>query len=134
MKYLLGLLLLIAAPSIAQPLTGFSNSSSEKQIQAESFFLNLQESERFKNHLKTLTKEPHIATSKANERVRDYMADVMRNAGFLVEIYPYDIYLPVMPGTASAEIVEPIRIPLNNKEYIHSSALLYIFMLKSIGP
>ena len=119
MKYLLGWLLLIAAPSIAQPLTGFSNSSSEKQIQAESFFLNLQESERFKNHLKTLTKEPHIATSKANERVRDYMADVMRKAGFLVEIYPYDIYLPVMPGTASAEIVEPIRIPLNNKEYIH---------------
>lgn len=118
MKYLVGLLLLISTSSFAQ-LAGFSGISSEKQKQAESVFLTQQESERYKNHLKNLTKEPHIATSKANERVRDYMADVMRKAGFQVEIFPYDIYLPVMPGTASAEIVEPIRIPLNNKEYIH---------------
>jgi N-acetylated-alpha-linked acidic dipeptidase len=119
MKYLLSLSLLIGTSAFAQTLTGFSNSSAEKQKQAESFFLNQQESDRYKNHLKTLTKEPHIAASKANERVRDYMAEVMRKAGFQVEIFPYDIYLPVMPGTASAEIVEPIRIPLNNKEYIH---------------
>lgn len=118
MKYLVGLLLLISTSSFAQ-LAGFSGSSSEKQKQAESVFLSQQESERYKNHLKNLTKEPHIATSKANERVRDYMAEVMRKAGFQVEIFPYDIYLPVMPGSASAEIVEPIRIPLNNKEYIH---------------
>jgi N-acetylated-alpha-linked acidic dipeptidase len=118
MKFIVGFLLLISTSSFAQ-FTGFSGSSSEKQKQAESVFLSQQESERYKNHLKNLTKEPHIATSKANERVRDYMAEVMRKAGFQVEIFPYDIYLPVMPGTASAEIVEPIRIPLNNKEYIH---------------
>lgn len=119
MKYLFGLFLLLSTHSFSQSLTGFSNGNSEKQKQAESVFLNQQESERYKNHLKTLTKEPHVAGSKANERVRDYMADVMRKAGFQVEIFPYDIYLPVMPGTASAEIVEPIRLPLNNKEYIH---------------
>ena len=119
MKYLFGLFLLLSTHSFSQSLTGFSNGNSEKQKQAESVFLNQQESERYKNHLKTLTKEPHVAGSKANERVRDYMAEVMRKAGFQVEIFPYDIYLPVMPGTASAEIVEPIRLPLNNKEYIH---------------
>ena len=119
MKYLFGLSLLISLGSSAQTLPGFSSTSSEKEKQAESFFLNQQESERYKNHLKNLTKEPHIATSKANERVRDYMAEVMRKAGFQVEIFPYDIYLPIMPGSASAEIVEPIRLPLNNKEYIH---------------
>jgi N-acetylated-alpha-linked acidic dipeptidase len=119
MKYLLGLFLFIGTGCFAQTLTGFSSASSDQEKKAESFFLSLQESERYKNHLKTITREPHIATSKANERVRDYMAEVMRNAGFQVEIFPYDIYLPVMPGTASAEIVEPIRIPLNNKEYIH---------------
>ncbi|MBS1488344.1 MAG: M28 family peptidase [Bacteroidetes bacterium] len=119
MKYIVGFFLLISTHTFAQVLTGFSAASSEKQKQAESFFLNQQESERYKNHLKNLTKEPHIATSKANERVRDYIAEVMRKAGLQVEIFPYDIYLPVMPGTASAEIVEPIRIPLNNIEYIH---------------
>ncbi|HEV8512904.1 MAG TPA: M28 family peptidase [Cyclobacteriaceae bacterium] len=119
MKYFLGLSLLLSISSSAQTLPGFSSATSEKQKQTESIFLNQQESERYKNHLKNLTKEPHITTSKANERVRDYMADVMRKAGFQVEIFPYDIYLPVMPGAASAEIVEPVRIPLNNKEYIH---------------
>jgi N-acetylated-alpha-linked acidic dipeptidase len=119
MKYLFGLSLLLSISSSAQTLPGFSSTTSEKQKQAESFFLSQQESDRYKNHLKNLTKEPHIATSKANERVRDYMAEIMRKAGFQVEIFPYDIYLPVMPGTASAEIVEPIRLPLNNKEYIH---------------
>ncbi len=119
MKYFFGLFLIISSTTFAQTLTGFSNASDQRQKQAESFFLNQQDGDRYKNHLKNLTKEPHIATSKANERVRDYMAEVMRKAGFQVEIFPYDIYLPVMPGTASAEIVEPIRLPLNNKEYIH---------------
>lgn len=119
MKQLLGLLILFNTGSFAQPLTGFNTASTEKQKQAESVFLTQQESARYKNHLKTLTKEPHIAGSKANERVRDYMAEVMRKAGLQVEIFPYDIYLPVMPGTATAEIVEPIRLPLNSKEYIH---------------
>lgn len=117
MKNLIGLFLLLASQSFAQ--TGFIGGSAATQSKAEETFLKQQESERYKNHLKNLTKEPHIAGSKANERVRDYMADVMRKAGFQVEIFPYDIYLPVMPGTASAELVTPIRLPLNNKEYIH---------------
>lgn len=119
MKYLYLLLIFAYSFSFAQNFTGFSANSQAVQTKTEETFLSLQESERYKNHLKNLTKEPHIAGSKANERVRDYMADVMRKAGFQVEIFPYDIYLPVMPGTAYVELVEPIRLPLNNKEYIH---------------
>jgi N-acetylated-alpha-linked acidic dipeptidase len=119
MKKLLPLLFLITTASFVHAQTGFIGGSAATQSKAEETFLKQQESERYKNHLKNLTKEPHIAGSKANERVRDYMADVMRKAGFQVEIFPYDIYLPVMPGTAAAELVTPIRLPLNNKEYIH---------------
>ena len=119
MKKLFVLSLFVSSFSFGQNFSGFTGNSAAIQSKAEETFLKQQESERYKNHLKNLTKEPHIATSKANERVRDYMADVMRKAGFQVEIFPYDIYLPVMPGTASAELVEPIRLPLNNKEYIH---------------
>ncbi len=104
---------------MAQNYTGFSTSGAENQTKVEDFFLKQQGNERYKNHLKNLTLEPHIAGTKANERVRDYIAAIMSKAGFAVEIYPYDIYLPDMPGEASAEIVEPIRIPLNNKEYIY---------------
>ncbi len=119
MKKLLPLLFLITTVLFVHAQTGFIGGSAAIQSKAEETFLKQQESERYKNHLKNLTKEPHIAGSKANERVRDYMADVMRKAGFQVEIFPYDIYLPVMPGTAAAELVTPIRLPLNNKEYIH---------------
>lgn len=119
MKKLLPLLFFITTASFVHAQTGFIGGSAATQSKAEETFLKQQESERYKNHLKNLTKEPHIAGSKANERVRDYMADVMRKAGFQVEIFPYDIYLPVMPGTAAAELVTPIRLPLNNKEYIH---------------
>ncbi len=119
MKNLLSLLFLITTVSLVNAQTGFVGGNAATQSKVEETFLKQQESERYKNHLKNLTKEPHIAGSKANERVRDYMADVMRKAGFQVEIFPYDIYLPVMPGTASAELVTPIRLPLNNKEYIH---------------
>jgi N-acetylated-alpha-linked acidic dipeptidase len=119
MKKLLSLLLLAITVSQIHAQTGFIGGNAATQSKAEETFLKQQESERYKNHLKNLTKEPHISGSKANERVRDYMADVMRKAGFQVEIFPYDIYLPVMPGTASAELVTPIRLPLNNKEYIH---------------
>ncbi|MBX2901340.1 MAG: M28 family peptidase [Cyclobacteriaceae bacterium] len=119
MKKLFPLLLILASPAFSQTYYGFTSTNAATQTKAEEVFLQQQQNERYKNHLKELTKEPHIAGSKANERVRDYMAEVMRKAGFTVEIFPYDIYLPVMPGTAYAEVVEPVRIPLNNKEYIH---------------
>jgi len=85
----------------------------------EKTFLELQDSNRFKKHLYNLTQEPHIAGSPENERVRDYIAKSMREAGLKVEIFPYDVYLPVMPGSTSVELVKPIRMPLNNREYIY---------------
>lgn len=119
MRNLISLLFVILTISFVQAQKGFVGTNAATQTKVEETFLKQQESERYKNHLKNLTRKPHIAGSKANERVRDYLVDVMRKAGFQVEIFPYDIYLPVMPGTASAELVTPIRLPLNNQEYIH---------------
>ncbi len=94
----------------------FSISSQDAPV---TVFLKQQDSKRFRNHLEQLTKAPHITASKNNEKVRDYIVNTMRNAGLAVEVFPYDIYLPVMPGTTFAEIVRPIRLPLNNHEYVH---------------
>jgi N-acetylated-alpha-linked acidic dipeptidase len=85
----------------------------------EKLFLEKQDKSRFKTHLYKLTDLPHITASKNNEKVRDYIVSVMDKAGLKVEVFPYDIYLPVMPGNTAAELVTPIRIPLNNKENIH---------------
>jgi N-acetylated-alpha-linked acidic dipeptidase len=71
MKKLLSLLLLVTTISQVNAQTGFIGGSAATQSKAEETFLKQQESERYKNHLKNLTKEPHISGSKANERVRD---------------------------------------------------------------
>lgn len=68
MKYFLLLLLFVSSFSFAQNFTGFSAGSASAQTKAEETFLKQQESERYKNHLKNLTKEPHITGCKANER------------------------------------------------------------------
>jgi N-acetylated-alpha-linked acidic dipeptidase len=70
----------------------------------------------FREHLEQLTKDPHPAGTIANERVRDYIEQVMSAAGLNVHLYPYDVMLPVEPGESILEIVSPIKITLNQYE------------------
>ncbi len=102
----------------AQSNDGFLAQSQTKEKQVEDYFLETVDFDQYKIHLKTLTQKPHVAGSKANEEVRDYMANVMKNAGMKVELYPYDIYMSKNPGTSLIELVTPIREPLNQQEFI----------------
>jgi N-acetylated-alpha-linked acidic dipeptidase len=118
MKFNILILLFITNICIGQ--NTFTSEESKKTPSAtESLFLTQQSAERYQKHLYNLTQEPHITTSKNNEKVRDYIVDVMKKAGLEVEIFPYDVYLPVMPGMASAELVTPLRMPLNSRENIY---------------
>ena len=85
----------------------------------ESLFLTQQSTERYQKHLYNLTQLPHITTSKNKEKVLDYIVEQMKKTGLEVEVFPYDVYLPVMPGHADAEIVTPLRMPLNSRENIY---------------
>ncbi|MFN4146302.1 MAG: M28 family peptidase [Runella sp.] len=112
-------LLLTGTIALAQPkISGFMPGNATRQQQFETDFKTQQSAERFKAHLTALCSAPHPAGSTENEKVRDYMAEVMRKAGLQVEIFPYDIYLSKTPGESLVELVEPIRKPLNNKENI----------------
>ncbi len=116
---LFGSLLLIGVYVQAQKnISGFSPSNQSKQEKAEQEYRTKQSAERYKNHLHKLTSVPHLAGTPENEKVRDYIADVMRKAGLQVEIFPHDIYLSKSPGESVVEVVEPIRMPLNNREFI----------------
>lgn len=115
----LGGLLLIGTSVMAQKtISGFSPSNQSKQEKTEQEYRTLQSSERYKNHLFKLTSVPHLAGTPENEKVRDYIAGVMRKAGLQVEIFPHDIYMSKSPGESIVEVVEPIRMPLNNREFI----------------
>ena len=112
--------IVIHQSSLAQ-YEGFSTKNRKKQIEIEKEFLGQINSNSFKKHLKKLTERPHVVGSKENEKVQSYMANVMKNAGFEVKTYPYDVYLPKKPGISLIEIVTPSRQILNQKEDIINS-------------
>lgn len=91
------------------------------QNNSKSFFESFQAHQpevAIKEHLYNITQHPHITGTKANEAVRDYIAQAMKNAGFKVEIVPYDVYMPEMPGTSEVEITSPVTQKLTNIEKI----------------
>lgn len=97
---------------------GYSPTSFEEQKRVEKEFLESVDVTSFKEHLKQTTEHPHIAGSPANERVKDYLVRISNSAGWKTKIYPYDVFLPTGPGESAVEIVQPVRQPLNQQEYI----------------
>jgi N-acetylated-alpha-linked acidic dipeptidase len=102
----------------AQSLDGFSKNAVDKQLQLENKFKESVDFGSFKTHLSTITEHPHTAGSEANEKVKDYLVSTIKNAGWDVEVYPYDLYLTKGQGESLIELVYPIRKPLNQQEYI----------------
>ncbi len=102
--------------SQAQNLPGFAPASQSKEQQAEKLFLAQPKPEAYKKHLEALTREPHSAGTPENAKVRAYIADVMKKAGWQVEEPPYDIYMPVAPVENTVEIIAPEKMKLNTTE------------------
>lgn len=117
-KLLFSLSLVFYSLGFSQQIDGFANSSLISEIEIENQFLKTVNPDSFKKHLKKLTEKPHVAGSKANEDVRDYMAQVMGAAGLDVKLYPYDIYMSKEPGNSAVEIVTPVLRVLNQQEVV----------------
>ena len=101
-----------------QTLIGFTPSRTSEQQALEARFAELPTVDSFKRHLQTLTREPHIAGTEANDRVGEQIAAAMASAGLKVDTYPYDVLLSDPEGEGSVALVTPIRLPLNTQEYI----------------
>jgi len=99
-------------------LTGFSEPRAQEQLDVESRLLELPSSDAFRHHLERITRDPHPFGSPANTAVADYLAEVMDGAGLEVERYAYDIYAPLLYPDIDVALVRPIRLPLNNQEYV----------------
>ncbi|SFR33312.1 N-acetylated-alpha-linked acidic dipeptidase [Robiginitalea myxolifaciens] len=102
----------------AQNYRGYSQESTENQKAVETAFLEAVDFSIFREHLKQLTLQPHVAGTPANDEVANYIAQVMEMAGMRVERYPYDIYMSTDGGNSAVELVQPLRLPLNQQEYI----------------
>jgi N-acetylated-alpha-linked acidic dipeptidase len=83
----------------------------------EARLLELPQPAQFREHLRTITAEPHPTGSAAQLRVAAYLVDAMTRAGLTVERAEYDVYLPQLDGLVNeVEIVAPVRMTLPNRE------------------
>ena len=104
----------------AQSITGFTGERASQQLVCETALAEIPSADRFRERLQALSAEPNPAGSEANERVAQYLAEQMAAAGFRIDRYPYDLYMP-SPESAHAtrvELVTPVRRPLNLQEYV----------------
>ncbi|MFN3589833.1 MAG: M28 family peptidase, partial [Spirosomataceae bacterium] len=108
----------VSSAAWAQNYSGYTPASQKKQEEIEKKWLATTDFSRFRTHLTALTSAPHPAGSAQNEKVRDYLVETMEKAGWKSTVYPYDILLPKEPGYSAVSVVTPVRIPLNNQEYV----------------
>ena len=106
------------SPAGISELPGFHPDRVEHQLQLEQFLINHHTPEAYREHLYQLTKHPHIAGTEESRMVIEYMSEVMRGAGLEVRHYDYDAWMPE-PGEVNISLIRPIRMPLNNQEYIY---------------
>jgi N-acetylated-alpha-linked acidic dipeptidase len=100
-----------ATPRLPAPAVAYSQAQCEAQL------LSLPRPAQFREHLRTVTAEPHPTGSAAQLRVAAYLEQAMRRAGLQVERAEYDVYLPQLDGLVNeVEIVAPVRMRLPNRE------------------
>ncbi|MGA2050750.1 MAG: M28 family metallopeptidase [Terracidiphilus sp.] len=99
-RSLLGFLVLPAMlvpvlPAIAQTapasVFGYTDFTAESKIEQQ--FLAVPDAKLAGQHLKTLTAEPHIASSPEDHKTAEYVADKFRAAGLDTEIVPYRVLM-----------------------------------------
>ena len=89
-----------AAPANSDPVFGFTDFSKEATIEQK--FLAVPNAKLAGEELKTLTAEPHIASSPEDRKTAEYVAQKFREAGLETEIVPYRVLMN-QPKTVKVE-------------------------------
>src|SRR3954453_3233633 len=101
-RKLLGFLLLLvliplpvrtALPSPSGQQTVFGYADFSKQAKIEEKFLSVPDPKLAGEELKTLTAEPHLASTPAAHKTAEYVAQKFRAAGLETEIVPYRVLM-----------------------------------------
>jgi N-acetylated-alpha-linked acidic dipeptidase len=82
----------LAAQSAAQPAVfGYADFAAQAKIEEQ--FLAVPDAKLAGEHLKTLTREPHLAATPEDHKTAEYVARKFRAAGLKTEIVPYRVLL-----------------------------------------
>jgi N-acetylated-alpha-linked acidic dipeptidase len=84
---------LLPAQNPSQPPTVFGFADFTAQAKIEKEFLAVPDAQLAGLHLKTLTAEPHLASTPEDRKTAEYVAQKFRAAGLETEIVPYRVLM-----------------------------------------
>jgi N-acetylated-alpha-linked acidic dipeptidase len=101
-----------AAPSLV--LDGFTPEESASERQLEDRFRAVPRPDSAREHLRQLTKEPHVAGTPEDYQTALYVRDRLREYGIPAELKEYQVLLPYPRTPTVLELVAPrrLRLPL----------------------
>jgi N-acetylated-alpha-linked acidic dipeptidase len=102
--------------SPAPPIFGFHDSSAETA--AETKFLAVPNPKLAEEHLRTLTKVPHMAGTLEDKATADYVAQKFREAGLDTEIVEYKVWINY-PQEVSVDMTAPAGVAMHGPSAEH---------------
>jgi N-acetylated-alpha-linked acidic dipeptidase len=104
-------------PSTApQPIFGFRDASAENSTEAR--FLAVPDPKLAEEHLRTLTKAPHMAGTPEDKATADYVAQKFRDAGLDTEIVEYKVWMNY-PLEISVDVTAPAGVQMHGPTREH---------------
>jgi len=99
-----------AASDATQPAFGFRNFAPESALEAR--FLSVPDPKLAEEHLRTLTRAPHIAGSVEDKATADYVAQKFRDAGLDTEIVEFRVWMNY-PSEISVDVTAPAGVVMH---------------------
>jgi N-acetylated-alpha-linked acidic dipeptidase len=100
------------------PWLGFRSFAPESAL--ETRFLAVPDPQRAEEHLRILTRAPHIAGSVEDKATADYVAQKFREAGFDTEIVEYRVWMNY-PSEISVDVTAPAGVAMHGPAREHVS-------------
>jgi len=105
-----------ASPASNIPIFGFRNPAAELTIEAR--FLAVPDPKLAEEHLRTLTKAPHMAGTPEDKATADYVARKFREAGLDTEIVEYKVWINY-PFEISVDVTAPAGVEMHGPTREH---------------
>jgi N-acetylated-alpha-linked acidic dipeptidase len=114
-------LLALSNRTVAQTTTpasiiGFTPTEAQKELQNEELLKHLILPIRLDTLVRRLSAENRVAGSVSDERARDYVLSVMKQAGIPTEVFPYTVYLPYATKV-ELELLDPKSLGIKKQKF-----------------
>lgn len=89
-------------------MRGYSPGSAAREQETERAFRGVPTPSQAENDIRTLSRQPHVASTPQDYDTVRYVQDQFRSAGLVTKIVPYEVMLP-FPKEVKVDLVAPIE-------------------------